>query len=70
MFSILSKTESSFELQYYCCLQELFSLDESKIGLVGICSYFIRWSLINPLPDMPILGSFNSRANKDMMLKI
>ena len=22
---------------------------------------------INPLPDMPILGSFNSAANKDMM---
>ena len=24
----------------------------------------------NPLPDMPILGSFNSAANKDMMSKI
>ena len=24
----------------------------------------------NPLPDMPILGSFNSTANKDMMSKI
>ena len=24
---------------------------------------------IIPLPDMPILGSFNSTANKDMMLK-
>ena len=27
-------------------------------------------SLINPLPDMPILGSSNSAANKDMMSKI
>ena len=25
--------------------------------------------LMNPLPDMPILGSSNSAANKDMMLK-
>ena len=24
----------------------------------------------NPLPDTPILGSSNSAANKDMMLKI
>ena len=24
----------------------------------------------NPLPDMPILGSSNSKANKDMMSKI
>ena len=24
----------------------------------------------NPLPDMPILGSSNSAANKDMMSKI
>ena len=25
---------------------------------------------VNPLPDMPILGSTNSTANKDMMSKI
>ena len=25
---------------------------------------------LNPLPDMPILGSSNSTANKDMMSKI
>ena len=25
---------------------------------------------VHPLPDMPILGSSNSAANKDMMLKI
>ena len=24
---------------------------------------------VNPLPDMPILGSSNSEANKDMMSK-
>ena len=27
------------------------------------------WELVNPLPDMPILGSSNSAANKDMMSK-
>ena len=26
--------------------------------------------VLNPLPDMPILGFYNSTANKDMMLKI
>ena len=26
--------------------------------------------VINPLPDIPILGSSNSAANKDMMSKI
>ena len=26
--------------------------------------------LLNPLPDMPILGPSNSAANKDMMSKI
>ena len=26
--------------------------------------------MFNPLPDMPILGSSNSAANKDMMSKI
>ena len=25
---------------------------------------------INPLPDMPMLGSLNSAANEDMMSKI
>ena len=28
------------------------------------------YSAINPSPDMPILGSSNSAANKDMMSKI
>ena len=27
-------------------------------------------TLLNPVPDMPILGSFNSKATKDMMSKI
>ena len=27
-------------------------------------------SSLNPFPDMPILGSSNSAANKDMMPKI
>ena len=27
-------------------------------------------TMFNPLPDMPILGSSNSAANKDMMSKI
>ena len=29
-----------------------------------------QWCHISPLPDMPILGSSNSTANKDMMSKI
>ena len=29
-----------------------------------------RWGGINPLPDMPILGSSSSAAIKDMMSKI
>ena len=28
------------------------------------------WERVNPLPDMSILGSSNSAANKDMMSKI
>ena len=30
----------------------------------------IVWEWANPVPDAPILGSFNSAANKDMMSKI
>ena len=33
-----------------------------KLGLV--------WERVNPSPDMSILGSSNSTANKDMMSKI
>ena len=36
-----------------------FNLDQSKIV-----------SSVNLLPHMPILGSFNSAANKDIMSKI
>ena len=32
-------------------------------------SYFVT-SVLNPLPDMPTLGSSTSAANKDMMAKI
>ena len=34
--------------------------------------YVINWALfgrVNPLPHMPVLGSFNSAANKDIMQK-
>ena len=31
---------------------------------------FQCWNEVNPLPRMPILGSSNSAANKDMMTKI
>ena len=34
-----------------------------QMPLQGVC-------IFNPLPDMPVLGSSNSAANKDMMLKI
>ena len=30
----------------------------------------ISFTVVNPLPDMPILGFSNSAANKDMMSKI
>ena len=30
----------------------------------------LSWSSLNPLPHMPILGSSNSAANKDMMSKL
>ena len=35
-----------------------------------IISFFTDVGLIYPLPDMPIIGSSNSAANKDMMSKI
>ena len=35
----------------------------------SVCEYDV-FTLFNPLPDMPILGSSNSAANKDMMSKI
>ena len=31
--------------------------------------YYTTWTY-NPLPDMPILGSFNSAADEDMMSEI
>ena len=58
-----------------------FNLAKAKIWLFGkglkgdYCashkpSHHINFMLINPLLHMPILGSFNSAANKDTMSKI
>ena len=43
-------------------------LEESSVTLHLLSLPTFR--LFNPLPDMPILGSSNSAANKDMMSKI
>ena len=41
---------------------KIFLLSFVKLGLCG--------KGLNPLPHMPVLGSSNSAANKDMMSKI
>ena len=51
-----------------------FNLDQFKIfssgnGLI-VGALWVVLTLFNPSPDTPILGSFNSAANKNMMSKI
>ena len=69
LFSILPEcfTDSSNSIAPYSC--NIFD----KICPRGI--YHDEWMKgiivpINPLPDMPILASSNSAANKDIMAKI
>ena len=48
-----------------------FSLDQSKISSYGTGLTLYHTILtFNPLPHIPVLGSSNSAANKDMMAKI
>ena len=41
-----------------------------KVCFPGASKGVIVWEWVNPLPDMSILGSFNSAANKAMMSKV
>ena len=53
-----------------------FKINQISTSLYGIFFPFVNKpcqntaSLINPLPDMPILGPSNLGSNKDMMSKI
>ena len=48
-------------MTFYMCILDTGMQQNSYIQLINC---------INPLPDMPILGSSSSAANKDMMAKI
>ena len=50
------------------CLQTSDLLSANALNLVK--SKNLSYDRVNPLPDMPISGSSNSAANKDMMSKI
>ena len=50
------------------CFQKASFSRLLKIGIVLHLQEAIK--LLNPLPDMPLLGSSSSTANKDKMLKI
>ena len=45
---------------------QLFGLISANLSFLSLFSAL----MFNPLPDMPILGSSNAAANKDMMSKI
>ena len=45
----------------------LFPQCFQKLTVSGLLTLGIVWERVNPLPHMPILGSSNSAANKDMM---
>ena len=58
----VENTVGKGEMAFPTGFQKTYTADTSKPGLV--------LERINPLPDMPKLGSSNSAANKDMMSKI
>ena len=57
--AIVGKIENT---RSHLSLAHIFLLQKSHSNLILF--------IINPLPDMPILGSSNSTAKKDMMSKI
>ena len=60
---------SAIFIKFEIVVCNFFNLEESKICFwerVKACDC-MRQAFFNPLPDMPILGSSNSAANKDMM---
>ena len=52
--------------QHFLLLPQYFQ----KLSFSGLLKVVTVWYRVNPLPDIPILGSSNSAANKDMMSKI
>ena len=48
----------------------LFPQCFQKASFPGASKGVIVWEWVNPLPRMPILGSCNSTANKDVMSKM
>ena len=60
-FLPIPKLPSVFNYILFCHLQMLSVWTSLKC---------VIWKRVNPFPDMQILGSSNSAANKDMMPKI
>ena len=54
----------SFSNNAYCLILEL------NLGCTGFADVLNSNAVVNPLPDMPVLGSSNSTAKKNMMSKI
>ena len=52
--------------QYFLLFPQCFEMASFPDTSKGV----IVWEWVKPLPDMPILGSPNSAADKDMMAKI
>ena len=69
--TILIAYTSYRHLEYYCTHPSINSVFYNDLKLL-VCSRqsSVRLSsLFNPLPDIPILDSSNSAANKDMIRK-
>ena len=54
------------------CYEHFFPFPQclQKACFPGASKDVIVWEWVNPLPHMPIIGSSNSAANKDMIAKI
>ena len=63
--NIVGKGENA-GYQHFLLLPQYFQ----KLSFSGLLKVVTVWYRVNPLPDIPILGSSNSAANKDMMSKI
>ena len=51
------------------CNDKILDWSKFKAHADNKISVAQNWNFFNPVPDMPILGSSNSAANKDMMEK-
>ena len=63
MWKVYTGIENMFKIRLFILRDLILTFCVYKITMSG-------HSCLNPLPDMPILGSSNSAANKDMLSKL